>query len=297
MDRIRRSDREGTMTQRRIRVRSGLEMEYIEQGDRSGVPVVMLHGFTDSWRSFQPVLQHLPPSIRAFSLTQRGHGETERPPSDYHPAFFVTDVIGFMDALEIERAVVVGHCMGGVIAERVAIAYPGRVLALAMLATPASIAANPLMQDFWSQVAQLGDPIDASFAREFQESTLAQPVPQARIDMMVDESLKVPARVWRAVLSGLFQIENAPYRRRLTVPTLLVWGDRDALVPGSDVDAIRGGIPHSELLVYAGGGHALHWETPARVARDLVGFIDRSIERRTAPLQAGRAFEQHRRVE
>ena len=285
------------MTPLRIRVRSGLEMEYLEQGDRSGVPVVLLHGFTDSWRSFEPVLQHLPRAIRALSLSQRGHGETDRPPSDYHPAFFVTDVIAFMDALEIDRAVVVGHCMGGVIAERLAIAHPGRVMALAMLAAPASVAANPLMQDFWAQVAQLGDPIDSAFAREFQESTLAQPVPEARLDMMVEESLKVPARVWRSVLSGLFQIENGPYRRRITVPALLIWGDRDALIPGSDVEAIRAGIPHSELLVYAGGGHALHWETPARVARDLVGFVERSIDRRTAPLQAGRAFEQQRRIE
>lgn len=271
------------MTPLRIRVRSGLEMEYVEQGDRSGVPVVMLHGFTDSWRSFEPVLQHLPPAIRALSLSQRGHGETDRPASDYHPAFFVTDVMAFLDALSIERAVIVGHCMGGVIAERVAIAHPGRVMALAMLGAPASVAANPVMQEFWSLVAQLGDPIDAGFAREFQESTLAQPVPAERLEMMIEESLKVPARVWRAAFSGLFQIENGPYRRRITAPTLLIWGDRDALIPGSDVDAIRAGIPHAELLVYPGGGHAMHWETPARVARDIVGFVERATRIGTPP--------------
>jgi non-heme chloroperoxidase len=285
------------MTPLRIRVRSGLEMEYFEQGDRSGVPVVMLHGFTDSCRSFEPVLEHLPLSIRALSLSQRGHGETDRPPSDYHPAFFVTDVIAFLDALEIDRAVVVGHCMGGVIAERVAIAHPGRVVALAMLAAPASVAANPVIQDFWAQVAELRDPIDAAFAREFQESTLAQPVPEARLEMMVEESLKVPARVWRSVLSGLFQVENGPYRPRITVPTLIIWGDRDAFIPGSDVEAIRAGIPHAELLVYAGAGHAMHWETPARVARDIVGFVERSIDRRPTTLQAGRPFERPRGVE
>jgi non-heme chloroperoxidase len=252
------------MTPLRIRVRSGLEMEYFEQGDRSGVPVVMLHGFTDSCRSFEPVLEHLPLSIRALSLSQRGHGETDRPPSDYHPAFFVTDVIAFLDALEIDRAVVVGHCMGGVIAERVAIAHPGRVVALAMLAAPASVAAN---------------------------------LPEARLEMMVEESLKVPARVWRSVLSGLFQVENGPYRPRITVPTLIIWGDRDAFIPGSDVEAIRAGIPHAELLVYAGAGHAMHWETPARVARDIVGFVERSIDRRPTTLQAGRPFERPRGVE
>jgi alpha-beta hydrolase superfamily lysophospholipase len=57
----------------------------------AGVPVILLHGITDSWRSFEPVLPHLPASIRAFALSQRGHGDSERPAAGYHPRDFAAD--------------------------------------------------------------------------------------------------------------------------------------------------------------------------------------------------------------
>jgi pimeloyl-ACP methyl ester carboxylesterase len=62
-----------------IALASGVTLRYVEQGDRSGVSVLLLHGFTDSWRSFELVLPHLPTSIRAVALTQRGHGDADRP--------------------------------------------------------------------------------------------------------------------------------------------------------------------------------------------------------------------------
>ena len=85
---------------------------YAEQGDSSGVPVVFLHGATDSWRSFERVLPHLPESIRAFAVTQRGHGDSSRPATGYRPGDFAADLSGFMDALQLKTAIIAGHCMG-----------------------------------------------------------------------------------------------------------------------------------------------------------------------------------------
>ena len=68
-----------TFTTKTIVLPTGVTLPYVEQGDPDGVPVILLHGVTDSWRSFEPVLPHLPPSIRAFALTQRGHGDADRP--------------------------------------------------------------------------------------------------------------------------------------------------------------------------------------------------------------------------
>ena len=65
-----------------------VKLPYVEQGDSSGVPVLLLHGVTDSWRSFERVLPHLPASIRAFALTQRGHGDADRPAAGYGPHDF-----------------------------------------------------------------------------------------------------------------------------------------------------------------------------------------------------------------
>src|SRR5262249_50330612 len=167
-------------TVRSIKLRSGINLQYVEQGDKSGVPMLLLHGYTDSWRSFEGVLRHLPESIHAFALTQRGHGDADRPAAGYRTRDFAADVAAFMDALELERAIIVGHSMGSTNAMRFAIDYPERVLGLVVLGTFASYRGNPVIAEFWDKgVSRLTDPIEPAFAREFQQSTLAQPVPAA----------------------------------------------------------------------------------------------------------------------
>jgi len=108
--------------------------------------------------------------------------------------------------------------------------------------------------------------------REFQESTLAQPVPPAFVDMVVQESLKLPARVWHAAFEGFLEDDFAGELDRVKAPTLILWGDRDALLTRADQEALRGAIAGSRLVVYEGAGHALHWEEPARFAADVVAF-------------------------
>src|SRR5512134_1726307 len=99
---------------------ANVRLPYVEQGDESGVPVVMLHGVTDSWHSFELVLPRLPESIRAFALTQRGHGDASRPDSGYRYTDLAADVAAFMDVHQLKSAVVVGHSMGSSVAQRFA---------------------------------------------------------------------------------------------------------------------------------------------------------------------------------
>lgn len=99
-----------------LELSGGVKLPYVEQGDPSGVPMLLLHGVTDSWHSFEPVLPHLPASIHAFALTQRGHGDANRPVGGYRPQEFAADVAAFMDALDIKQAVVAGSSMGSSIA-------------------------------------------------------------------------------------------------------------------------------------------------------------------------------------
>ena len=68
-----------TTTTKTIELSNGIRLPFLEQGNASGIPVVFLHGVTDSMHSFDPVLPYLPPSIHAFALTQRGHGDADRP--------------------------------------------------------------------------------------------------------------------------------------------------------------------------------------------------------------------------
>src|SRR5262245_2999468 len=88
-----------------------MTLPYIEQGDPAGLPVLLLHGITDSWYSFEAVLPHLPTSLHVFALSQRGHGDAARPMTGYYPQDFAADLAAFMDTLKIGPAVVVGHSM------------------------------------------------------------------------------------------------------------------------------------------------------------------------------------------
>ncbi len=253
---------------------NGLKLPYVERGDPAGVPVLLLHGYTDSWRSWEPVLPYLPAAIHAVAPTQRGHGDADRPLAGYGPHDFAADAAAFMDALGIGPAVIVGTSMGSIVAQRFAIDFPERTRGLVLVAA-ATTWRTPAALELWEVVATLEDPIDPGFVREFQESTLAQPVSPVFVDTVVAESLKVPARVWRAALrEGHLEANLAPELSAIQSPTLIVSGDQDAIHSRSEQAALVRSIPGARLLVYANAGHALHWEEAAHFAADLAAFCE-----------------------
>lgn len=254
-----------------VGIHDGLLIPYVEQGHPDGVPVVLLHGLTDSHRSFEPVLAALPQSIRAIAVTARGHGDAGKPVSGYDQPSMAADVISVMDALGIERAIIAGHSMGSWTARRIAAYYPDRVLGAVLLGTFATFHDNPGIAGLTEEFHALGDPIDPAYAREWQDSTMVRPVPDAFMEMIIDETCKPPARVWQAALAGLVDDRPEP-PGTITAPTLLCYGERDAFVPRSDQDDLLARIPDAELRIYGGGGHALHWERPERFAADLIEF-------------------------
>lgn len=263
---------------RSVELPNGVRLPYAEQGDDRGIPVVLLHGVTDSWRSFEPVLPHLPGAIRALALTQRGHGDADRP-EHYRFEDFAADVVAFLDALGIEAAVVVGHSMGSYVAQRFAMDHPDRTLALVLAGSFTTMRDNPVVLDLWqSTVSKLTDPIDPAFVREFQESTIARPVPPALLDTVVQESLAVPARVWRAAFQAHIESDFSSRLGEISAPTLILWGDRDAICPRSEQDALAAQIAGARLVVWSGAGHALHWEEPGRFATELVAFIEDCVD-------------------
>jgi pimeloyl-ACP methyl ester carboxylesterase len=162
--------------------------------------------------------------------------------------------------------------MGSANAQRFAIDHPARTRGLVLVAAFAGYRENPVLVEFCGSVAALTDPIDASFARDFQQSTLARPVPPAFFEMVVQESLKLPARVWRTLFTTFLDDDFAAGRHRIAAPTLIVWGTRDAFCPRGDQVVLSSEIAGSRLVVYEGAGHAVHWEEPERFASDLMAF-------------------------
>lgn len=251
-----------------------VELPYVEQGDGMDGPVLLLHGFAGSWRSFESVLQRLPKSIHAFALTQRGHGEASKPEQGYRLRDIAGDVAAFMDALDLEAAVIVGHSMGSAVARRFAIDHPKRALGLVLAGACVTRPDDPDVEAFWeSTVSKLSDPIDPDFLRGFGKGLFAQPVPQEVFETLVADVQKVPARVWKALWRGRLEGDLSGELGQIEAPTLIIWGDQDTRCPRSDQETLVAGIADARLVVYQGAGHGLHVEEPERFSTDLADFV------------------------
>ena len=187
-------------------------------------------GWPDSWFSFSRVMPHLSPRLRVFVPDQRGFGDSEKPDSGYGIDDLAADAIAFLDAVSIERATFVGHSFGSFVARRIAIANPRRVARLVLIGTGVT-AGTPAVLEARAALDDLPDPVPAGFALDFQASTAYLPLPELFFERIVAESLKLPARLWRGALDGLLAYDDVEQLSRITAPTLLMWGEQDALFP------------------------------------------------------------------
>lgn len=260
-------------TEHSIRLASGVTLNYAEQGPEDGPVAMLLHGFPDSWRSYAPVMRHMPPEFRVIAPSLRGFGESDKPADGYHPRDLASDVAEFMDRLGIHAAYVAGHSMGSYVAACLAIDHPDRVAGLFLIGTFPCLAGRADMAELIEAVDGMRDEVDAALINDFQRGTLAQPVSDAFFAGILAESAKVPLHVWRAVLPSLMACDLAGELPRIQAPTLVLWGDQDGFSAIADQEAIARAIPRANLAVYRGAGHSLQWEEPQRFAEDLAARI------------------------
>jgi non-heme chloroperoxidase len=257
-----------------IRLSTGPRLHYAERGDRTGQAIVFLHAYVDSWFWFSRVLPLLSPEYHAFAPDQRGHGDSDRPECCYTVDDFAADVDAFMDAVGVEEATLVGQSSGGLIAQRVALDYPHRVSRLILIGAPITLLHNEALIELGEEMLALEDPIPPEFVREFVESTIYHPVPEEFLAGAVSECLKVPAHVWRDYWKGvLLTVDDTARLGEIGAPTLILWGEQDALLPREEQERRAAAIPEATLRVYPDTGHAVAGERPEWVARDLEEFI------------------------
>lgn len=251
---------------------TGLRLHYAEQGDPTGEPIVFLHGWPDSWFSFSRVLRLLPGWLHAYAPDQRGFGDSERPDTGYAIDNFAADAMAFLDAMGVERATFAGHSFGSFVARRVAIRNPERVAGLILIGAGVS-ASVPVTREAQAALLDLQDPVPVEFARDFQSGTAYAPLPESFFEGCVAESLKLPASLWRETLDRLVEYNDANQLARISVPTLVIWGEHDALFSRQDQDLLATAIKGATLKVYEETGHCPNWERPERVAADVQEFI------------------------
>jgi len=179
-----------------------------------------------------------------------------------------------MDAVAIEGATLVGDSSGGLIAQRVALDYPRRVGRLVLLGSPTTLVTNETVMEAGEDMLALEDPISPEFVREFAESTIHHPVPEEFLERTVSGGLKVPARVWRDYYEGVLTTDDRARLGEIGAPTLILWGEQDAVLAREEQERRAAVIPDATLGVYPDTGHLVHWERPEWVVRDLEAFIE-----------------------
>jgi len=251
-----------------IALPNGIDMHFVERGRVDGEAVLFLHGYTDTGRSWFPVLERLEqlnPELRLIALDQRGHGASSLPDEEtcapdpsacFETADFAADVIAFMDAMDIERAHVVGHSLGTFVAQELGLSRPDRVNRIVMIATSATIDGNPALQDFmidgmlgpwreelerwghdWPRDFYRMTPIDVDssmgdwLAANWVTEISADP---AYLTDIATETKMIPLASWFGVIEAIRDLDNAERLESLSVPALILWPVQDVFFTTND---------------------------------------------------------------
>jgi pimeloyl-ACP methyl ester carboxylesterase len=257
--------------------------------------VVCLHGLGGNKTSMFDVVAALTPERRAHAIDLPGFGSSSKPArASYDAAYFARKVIAFLDEMGIERAHLVGNSMGGRVALEVALEYPDRIASLSLLAPALAFRRRrelvPVVRLLRPELAAIPHPLNADQVRSRLWSLFARP---ERLDPSVaDIACEEFARTYRsraariAFFASLRQIYlDRPYGERgfwtrlceLSVPSLFVWGDGDALVPAAFSRHVATALPSARQVILPDCGHVPQVELPERTAALIAEHLEHAV--------------------
>lgn len=257
----------------------GVDVAYVDSGGE-GPPVVLVHGLSSSVGFWEHQVPTLARTHRVLALDLPGYGASGRPDAPYTPPWYAGVVAGFMDALGVPSAVLVGHSMGGQVALTLALDEPDRVDAL-VLSAPAGFerfgpGAAAFMKSYWHE----GRALEAT--EEELRYTFTNLV-FGRVDDGVERLLQervrmrgTPAFAGTSVavsrsIAGMLDFPVADRLGEIRVPTLIVFGTDDRMIPNpvftggrtrSVAEAGHAAIAGSTLVMIPGAGHTVHHDAP-----------------------------------
>jgi epoxide hydrolase 4 len=272
----------------------GVTLRVAQAGPLDGPLVVLLHGFPESsfgWRNQVPALAAA--GFRVWAPDGRGYAGSDAPPgiADYAIPRLVADVVGLIDAAGRARAHVVGHDWGGVVAWNVAEGHPERVARLVALNAPHPRVHQELLRRRPRQVAKSlymlffqlpllpeallgardGRLLAAAMARSSRPGTFDEAELEAyRRDWRRPGALRAMLDWYRAAVRHAGRGADRP---RIRVPTLVLWGERDAFLEAEGATASAGLCDDARVERFPDATHWLHHEEPARVNAALIDFL------------------------
>ncbi|MDQ3851099.1 MAG: alpha/beta fold hydrolase [Actinomycetota bacterium] len=256
----------------------------------TGPLLVLVHGITNSSASWEPVLALLARRFAVLAPDLLGHGTSAKPRGDYSLGAYACLVRDLMVALGHERATIVGHSLGGGVAMQLCYQFPERVERLALVASGGlGREVSLLLRAVALPGAELVLPLLASGPLVDGAGAVSRLLsrvglrPRSDVAEMAQGfgSLKDIAtrrafvHTARAVIDTDGQRIDARDKLYLAeaVPTLLVWGERDPIIPAHHGVRAHGLMPGSRLALFARAGHYPHHDDPARFAALLEDFV------------------------
>ncbi|MBV8804326.1 MAG: alpha/beta hydrolase [Sinobacteraceae bacterium] len=262
------------LTHSRATVADGRTFHIVVTGE-GGPKIVFLHGYIDSWRSFERMFPHLAQNFTLVAIDQRGHGDSDAADT-YAIADFVADAVELLETKAGGPVHLVGHSLGALIAHRIAAQRPELLKSIVLIGGAVSSRGNAGLAGLLEGLKDLPDPVPYAFAYDFQKSTAYQPLEEEVLETYVQESMKVRGLAWREALRGLVEDPLQPGAAP-TLPTLVLWGAHDEVFPRPDQEKLRAWLVEARYINYDDLGHAPQWERPERVARDIAAFV-KSVE-------------------
>jgi 3-oxoadipate enol-lactonase len=248
----------------------------------SGPTVLMLHGIGGGHRAFAPQVETLASlGYRAVAWDMPGYGHSA-PIEPYTFKGLAQSCVNLIDALQCESVVLLGHSMGGMVAQEVVARRPDKVNKLILCGTSAAFGkrTDGRSAEAWAQqfIAQRTAPLDAG---QTMADMAAKLVPQMVGPGSLPEGLKlaefcmasVPAATYRRALECLVTFDRQAALAEIRVPTLLVGGEFDRVAAPSVMKQMAASIPRARYAELAGIGHLMNLEAPDEFDALLLDFL------------------------
>jgi 3-oxoadipate enol-lactonase len=235
--------------------------------------VILVHAAMGSSRRFYAWVPHLARDFRVVRIDMRGHGATDVPgPDQLDQTRIVKDVVELADHVGAKRFHIAGSSAGAIVAEKVAIDYPERVLSLAAFAGTGGI--KHALQDQNSWVKRIGEKGLAAFLREtIADRVDLKTAEPGFVDWFIEVSAKTPVRVLERFVPMMREFVVIDDLHRIRCPVLAVAPGGDPIHTVDNYRALPDRIPGTEFIVYEGLPHNITDAVPDRCAEDLKRFL------------------------
>lgn len=255
----------------------GIDVAYWRGGRvRQGPAVLFLHGLGWDNSLWWPFVERYLDRFDVICADSRGHGGSGKPPGPYSIKMFADDMLALLDGLGVQRAAVVGLSQGGMTAQVMATRAPGRVAAMAAVATAGrtdpTAAAN--MEERIQAARTAGTAAAARIAAKsiFSEAFLARS--PGYLDAFVTWRTGMDDAPLEAAMRALAGFDVLPDLPKLKIPVLVVAGANDRLIPPAASRAIAAAAPGAQYAEIPDSGHMIAVEQPAAFAAVLDPFLE-----------------------